>query len=120
MKAELKSINSIDIIGPLENYTPDDPKNFSLNVRLMIGPKGENGEESFDTIVCTRKWIEVESQRNEAFNNKYHLIVSEYNYDELINSIRSTIDELEADDWEGLAIKLDKLGYWEFKDYQGN
>ena len=55
MKAELKRIHSPD--ADLDVYYPEDPENFSLFLQLMIGPEGEDSEESFDILICTPKWI---------------------------------------------------------------
>jgi len=55
--AQVKSIYTIDM-NRLEDNPPDDPESFSIAVRVMVGPRGEPGEESLDIKVCTPKWLE--------------------------------------------------------------
>jgi hypothetical protein len=47
MKAELKRIHNPDIDN-LSEYYPNDPENFSFLLQAIVGPLGEDGEESFD------------------------------------------------------------------------
>lgn len=57
MNAKLKRLHSPDIYN-LENYQPECAGSFCFLLQAMIGPEGEEGEESFDIEVCTPAWIE--------------------------------------------------------------
>src|SRR5262245_44942424 len=53
---ELKHILSPDI-DDLESYFPEDPESFGFSLQLLIGPKDQVGEESFEVMVCTPQWL---------------------------------------------------------------
>ncbi|WP_175818885.1 Imm8 family immunity protein [Burkholderia sp. BCC0419] len=52
MKAEIKSLHSLQLEDTLINYQPDDVSNFGTWIRAYIGPQGEAGSEAFDIEVC--------------------------------------------------------------------
>ena len=77
MKAELKYLHSPDVAN-LEKYVPDSPDFFCILVQAMIGPLGDNGEESFNFLVCTPKWIDEEiAEKGFLFGTEY-LVVKSY------------------------------------------
>ncbi|WP_315074031.1 Imm8 family immunity protein [uncultured Microbacterium sp.] len=55
MKAIIKGIYSSDL--DVETYLPVDPFDDGQWIRLLIGPDGGVGEESFDVLVCTTRWL---------------------------------------------------------------
>ncbi|MGF6489633.1 Imm8 family immunity protein [Pseudomonas frederiksbergensis] len=65
MEAKLKRLHSPDIYN-LESYQPDVQDEFGFLLQAMIGPAGEDGEESFDMEVCTPKWIEKRQRVDEV------------------------------------------------------
>jgi hypothetical protein len=116
MKAELKWVHSPDI-DDLENYQPENPENFAFLLQAMIGPEGKKGEESFDIEVCTPKWLEETYELEDVVLGRHHLIVREYNYERIINSIKDFLQLCSGADWNEVAEKVARLGKWEFEDY---
>ncbi len=116
MKAKLKSVHSPDIDN-LSAYTPDDADNFSFLLQVFVGPLGEEGEESFDIEVCTPKWLSDNYQLDDILIGRHLLIVFNYNYDRIINKIKSYVESCSGDRWDQLAEKIGRLGRWEFEDY---
>lgn len=55
MRAVLRSAHSADV--DLATYVPADPADDGVWVRLIVGPAGGPGEESFDVLVCTPLWL---------------------------------------------------------------
>lgn len=55
MKAIIRDIYSSDL--DVGTYRPVDPFDDGQWIRLLIGPDGGLGEESFDVLVCTTRWI---------------------------------------------------------------
>lgn len=117
MKAKIKNIYSLDI-DDLQNYTPFDPENFHLLLRVIACPESEEGEESFDIQICTPQWLLESHKPEDVIIGRHYLIVMEYNYDRIINTIKSFASECNAATWEEVAEKLGRLGKWEFEDYQ--
>lgn len=117
MKAKIKSIYSLDI-DDLPNYKPFDPENFHFLLRVIACPESEEGEESFDIQVCTPKWLLENHKPEDVIIGRHYLIVMEYNYDRIIQTINSFCSQCEGSTWEEVAHKLGRLGYWEFEDYR--
>lgn len=117
MKAELKGCHSPDVYN-LEKYYPEVEDDFCFLLQALVGPKDEQGDETFDLIVCTPKWLLENKKKDEVIFGKNYLIVFEYNYQKIYNKIKSYIDELNGESWEELSLKVARIGYWEFEDYQ--
>jgi Immunity protein 8 len=117
MKAELKGLHSPDIYD-LENYSPKNSQNFSFLLQLMIGPEGVDGEESFDVQVCTPEWIKSQYSKEKCVWGRHMLIVLEYDFTLIKNKVEHYIRTCSGSDWAMLALKLGRIGYWEFEDYQ--
>jgi len=85
MEAKLKRLHSPDIYN-LEDYQPDAQDDFGFILQAMIGPAGEEGEESFDIEVCTPRWIEKRHRVDEVVVGLHYLIVREYNYPRIVHA----------------------------------
>lgn len=118
MDAELKRLHSPDIYD-LENYQPDDSEEFGFLLQAMVGPKGKDGEESFDINVCTPKWLKENNGRSSIIIGRHYLIVGEYNYKSISEFIQGYLRTCSGDSWSEVAEKVSRLGKWEFEDYDG-
>ena len=117
MRAEVRSLTTVDF-GDLEKYDPEVFDNFCVAIRVMVGPYGAPGEESFDAFVCTTKWLEQELQAAEILLARHYLIVRTFNYEVLRKFIEQYVRRCEGDSWEEVARKVGYLGRWEFENYQ--
>ena len=84
----------------------------------MIGPKGLEGEESFDIQVCTPKWLSEHHEGTDILLGRHHLIMFEYSYERLVDYISAFCSECSGQTWQEVAAKLSRLGRWEFEDYR--
>jgi hypothetical protein len=116
MRAAIKYFNSPDVFD-LENFAPDQKDNFNVFVQLMVGPIDTEGYESFDIVICTPKWLLENHDISDIIFGNHYLIVFEYNYKKIYNKLKEKIDNLEADTWDEIALKIGKIGKWEFEDY---
>lgn len=116
MKAEIKYINSPDI--ELEKFYPDEEDNFGFLLQLIVGPKDQEGEESFDLTVCTPIWLVKNHIQSDIILGRYYLIIFEYNYKRLYSYLKNYIENIEGKTWEEIALKLSKIAYWEFEGYR--
>lgn len=121
MKAEIKSWYSTEI--DVTTYQSQGPSNDAVWVRILCGPVGQPGEESFDILVCTpdslkRKLEESGSPligRHTLLQERLDLSVA---YD-FIDFIDDFVDSCDGKDWTEIAEKISRLGKWEFEDYHG-
>ena len=116
MKAELKRLHSPDI-DDLEHYKPERPDQFGFLLQAMVGPEGKDGEESFDIEVCTPKWLEETYGVDDVVIGRHYLIVREYSYERLVCSIKDFLQQCSGENWDEVAVKVSRLGMWEFEDY---
>jgi immunity protein 8 of polymorphic toxin system len=116
MKAKLKTIYNPNI-GDLANYCPKMSENFCILFRAMVGPQGELAEESFDIQVCTPLWFLSTLKQNDVIPGKHFFIILEYNFERIYSKIKQLIEAYSADNWNELAEKIARIGYWEFEDY---
>lgn len=117
MKAEIKAVLSPDV-DDLSHFSPDDPEIFGFSMQLLIGPTQAEGEESFDMMICTPKWLLETFPKDRILLGVHHLIVFEYNYQALMKYLNHYVETLDGETWTELAQKLTRLGAWEFENYQ--
>lgn len=124
MKAELKYITSPDSVSstgepcPLQRYTPQDPRSFTLYLEIFIGIRNSDGEERFGLIVSTPSGLEAELSSNEPRLFKC-LLVNEWNYARIESFISKIVSTTNGKDWFEIAEKLNReIGGWEFENYR--
>ena len=117
MLAEVKAILTIDH-GELETCVPPDPTDFCVAVRAIVGPRNQEGEESFDVKVCTPAWINRFCQERGAVLGRHYLIVSAYNPALIRSVLTKQIERCSGSSWGDIAAKLRQIGHWEFEDYR--
>jgi hypothetical protein len=118
MKAILKDIYSTDISIPLADFKPDDSENFGFLVRIIVEEEKHGGEESFDIMVCTPKWLISNHNKSDIIIGRHYLIVFEYNYLRIYSKLKTIIDEIEVKNWDEIGMIIGRIGKWEFEDYK--
>jgi hypothetical protein len=116
VRAVLKSLD----LDPDPSTLPDDPSEFALLARLIVGPLDTPGEESFDVTVCSPEWLAKTCREvGGIYNARRHLVVSLDDFD--VRALRAwltaLVQEVEADTWPEIGERLGRLGHWEFEDY---
>jgi hypothetical protein len=86
-------------------------------LQLLVGIEGESGMESFQLMVCTPTWLSENHSKNDILMGRHLLIIFEYNYEQIINWIRSYVGTCTGNTWQEVAEKVGRLGLWEFEDY---
>lgn len=117
MKPVLRHLHSPDV-EDLRRYAPVDPVDFGILLQIMAGPKGLEGEESFDVVLCSPRWF---SRRLEEYplSGRHHLFMAVYDYDRLHAFVVAFLDECEGENWREVAEAIGCLGRWEFEGYVG-
>jgi hypothetical protein len=118
MKAEIKSIFSPDIEVTLKEYQPERANNFGFLLQMIISPEGEEGEESFDIMVCTPDWLKDNHSKDEIIFGRHHLIVFKYDYQAIYQKLAKYVNSIEANTWDEISSLIGRVGHWEFEDYK--
>ena|SRR2546423_3454670 len=116
MKARIKRYHSPDV-ADLQKYRPDESDCFAFLLQLMIGPEESEGEESFDLLVCTPRYLGSQRPHQMPMFGRHLLIVNSYDFAEITKRLENYCNTLEEQDWHGLANKLSRIAHWEFEDY---
>lgn len=117
MKARVKRYHSPDI-DDLQGHVPEDLECFCFLLQIMIAPDGVDGEESFDILVCTPKYLDGTNDHTMADFGRHMLLAKHYDFRRIADKIESFCDSLDEPDWEALACKSARIGHWEFEDYE--
>ena len=117
MRGQLKRLHSPDIDN-LVSGIPRGSDDFGFLLQVMAGPKGQEGEESFDVFVCTPAWLEKNRSQTDLIVGRHYLIVFEYDYERLFGFINTYCSQCSGETWQEVAQQLGRLGKWEFEDYK--
>ena len=102
---------------PLESLVVENPAEVGEWIRVLAGPQGAAGEESFDLLVCTPTWLAREVAESGPQVGRHRLIIDTWNAANVKRVVAEFFEREVADDWLGLAPKLARIGHWEFEDY---
>jgi Immunity protein 8 len=116
IRAEVKRLHSPDVYD-LSTFVPEDSERFGILVQMMAGPVGEPGEESFDVVVCTPRWLQGELGPNDVKMGRHYLLIKQYDYCGLVRFLQDFAATCSGATWEEVAMRLGRLGMWEFEDY---
>lgn len=119
MKASLIRIHSPDVFN-LAEFIPKNSDNFGVLLQLIVGPLNDDGEESFDVMLCTPQWLIANHSPSDVIIGRHYLIVFEYNYQRIYNRLKRIVESVEAETWDDIAILIGRVGKWEFEDYNHN
>jgi hypothetical protein len=116
MQAKLKELFSLDF--DLATFWPEKPDNFGFWLRAMIGPEDHAGADSFDIHVCTPEWLKSNYSVSDTVWGRHFLIVFEYDRARIEAAIVRYCERCFGNDWQEIAQKISRIGYWEFEDYR--
>src|SRR5689334_16551742 len=105
MRAKLKRLHSPDV-HDLEGFVPPMPDDFGFLLQMMVGREDSSGEESFDVIVCTPRWLERRYAKNKLTPLRHHLLVFEYHYEGMLGELKRLVESYDGKDWQELAEKI--------------
>lgn len=118
MKARLRSVFSSDV-DDLDNWRPPE-SDFSLVIRLLVGPDTGPGEESFDLTLCTGGWLAAQASAAGCYEPRHHLIVDRFDWRRIRGYIVRRVEGCDGQDWNEVAEKVSRFAYWEFEDFHEN
>jgi hypothetical protein len=102
----------------LEAYRPEDPEDFNVTLRLIIGPRGHAGAESFDITICTPKSLAEGCAATGFVLGRHRLVVSAYNPLLIMSALRKLVARCNGLSWPEVGSKIARIALWEFEDYE--
>lgn len=116
MRAEIRTLFS-DIVDDLERFVPDEPDLFRVPIRLVAGPQGDVGEESFDFEVCSPRALALEIGDDGVLLLRHRVLMTSFDFARVRRFVERYVNGCEGTNWGEIALKLARLGQWEFEDY---
>lgn len=114
MRARVVSFRWPDI----ERRGIDDPSHACELLEMYVGPQGESGEERFQLTICTPAALAEQLHHHPFLIGRHWLFVHELRPAEVTRWLSDRIAVLEAPTWSKLAVKIERIGKWEFEDYK--
>lgn len=112
IQAELKGLHGVNG-KDLKTFKPSG--SFVLYVEAHIGPLDGHGEELFAITVCSPEWFAANMQK-QVQTGRHHIFMQHYDYTALENFIRGYCATCRGTSWLEVALKLGRIGHWEFED----
>jgi hypothetical protein len=112
MRARLRGVHSPDV-DDLAAYRPSSD-GFAVLMQLLVGPDDGSGEESFDVLVCSPRWLQ---QQPAPVIGRHHLVVSHFDLGAIEEFLRRQVESCAGETWSEVASKVGRIGRWEFEDY---
>ena len=100
----------VDEHDDLETCTPADPMDFEIDLRAVVGPQGEKGDETFRFTVCSVRYIERMCLEEGAVFGCHRLVVQQYDHRKISAAVTDLVESLEAATWRELAQMLAQYG----------
>ena len=116
MRAAVRGFHSPD--ADLDSFVPQDPEDIGLLVQMVVGPAGKPGEESFDVVVCTPRWLDRCVGADGPLIGRHYLIVDRWDAARIRLYLTDAVESEEAPSWPELAARIGRIGKWEFEDYR--
>ena len=118
MRADLKSLDSVDAPAGIATFKPDDSETFAITIGAVVGPSDGPGGELFYFSACTAGWLRANPpEKGFAFLHG-HILLSHWDPDLVHRAISDLCHRTVGGDWNEVAIKLSRYGSWEFEDYR--
>lgn len=118
MKAELKEILETQNWGFLQEYCPENPHDFCIDISMTIGILGQEGGEYFSAEVCSFDYFMQLKGQQKTFCKRDLIVVQKYDYQAIMGHIHHIIAMYDEPDWDSLAHQLNKHFLWEFDNYK--
>jgi hypothetical protein len=116
ISAQLRGISTSEG-DDLARHIPENPQDFSVLVRVLVGPHGGEGEESFDINVCTPQWLKDQVRRDGSVLGLHRLFIDSYDPPRIKTLITKLMERNSGESWRDVAEKISRIAHWEFEDY---
>jgi hypothetical protein len=114
VQAEFRSISWLEPY-PIEQYKPDPSEPFSIELTVLIGPKGLQGEEIFYVDVSNVLFLEQELRHSGPHAISSTILVDEFSVEAIERILREFCGTCRGRTWHDVALMLMRLGRWEYE-----
>lgn len=114
IEAEFRDIEWLEET-PIEQYKPDPTKAFSIELQVLIGPKGGRGEEIFLVDVSNALFLADEVRARGPHVAVSTIVVDEFRPAEIERVIREFCATCRGRTWREVVACLMRLGRWEYE-----
>ena len=84
---------------------------------LHAGPVGGLGSETFQIEVVTLVGLAARVARDKTVMGRHLIIVEDIDQRRVELFIEDRLRRISGETWNDVALKIGRLGYWEFEDY---
>src|SRR5689334_5239070 len=99
MRAEVKNLFSLEV-DDLEGFVPPDPAVFRISIRLIAGPEGQEGEESFDFEVCSPRWLDQELKGGNVLLARHKILMKAFDFLKVREFVERYVRGCEGSTWQ--------------------
>lgn len=117
MHAVLKDLDHNDAEN-LDQFRPRDPQHFDLWLTAHIGSSTERGSDLFQIRVTTPSFLASQLVSERAVWGRHTLILEQYDLALIRKKITDFLAHCDGESWEAVAMKVSRIGAWEFEDYK--
>jgi hypothetical protein len=117
MKAQVRGISTNDGEA-LDDLVLEDPDDVDIWITVLAGPAGEPGEESFQLRVRSPVSMAKELDQRGPLHERHMVVVATWDPHQIRTFVTRIFTEVEGQNWHEVGLKLSRLGYWEFEDYE--
>jgi len=117
MKAVIRSLHSPDV-EDLETFEPEEPDLFGALIQMMVGPADGPGEESFDVVVCTPRWLANEIEKAAPSSGGIISSSTSTTFRESAPSRARRSNPGKPRPGRSWLSAIGRIGMWEFENYR--
>lgn len=113
MKAQVRTLFSPDLHVAVEDFSPDDPEDFSFLLWAIVGPADSEGEELLQLIVSTPRALQKRLGSEDVVFGRSLVIVDSPDMPRMLGAVRAEIERHEGETWRDVVSRLAHLGFYE-------
>jgi hypothetical protein len=117
MRAAIRRYECVDS-EDLSTYELGEPPVFGFTLAFFIGVEEEEGSDQFEVLVASAAYLAQRYPEPTATFLRHIMLASDYNIQEAVALMTKYVSSLEADSWQELAFKINRVARWEYEDYR--
>jgi Immunity protein 8 len=83
----------------LGNFSPEDPTDFSFLLQALVGPAGQEGEESLQFIVCTPRHLAKQLVSDKYSLGRGLVLIGSSDIQGILRFVQRAVERVEGSNW---------------------